>query len=121
VFFIYLKTNSVLCHLQHKLIGFYNRDEKCLQRGTDWAFNCSSLHFVFKGLIIFIKPNSKEHFPNSVMLLHSIPQIIALMSSIYLRFSVIHNFKALNVLARRHIAFNSWALQMTALEWLPKV
>jgi len=25
-----------LCHLQHKLIGFYNRDEKCLQRGTDW-------------------------------------------------------------------------------------
>ena len=21
--------------LQHKLIGFYNRDEKCLQRGTD--------------------------------------------------------------------------------------
>jgi hypothetical protein len=30
--------NSDLCHLQHKLIGFYNRDEKCLQRGTDWAF-----------------------------------------------------------------------------------
>jgi len=27
-----------LCHLQHKLIGFYNRDEKCLQRGTDWVF-----------------------------------------------------------------------------------
>jgi hypothetical protein len=27
-----------LCHLQHKLIGFYNRDEKCLQRGTDWGF-----------------------------------------------------------------------------------
>jgi small subunit ribosomal protein S7 len=23
-----------LCHLQHKLICFYNRDEKCLQRGT---------------------------------------------------------------------------------------
>jgi hypothetical protein len=38
VFCIYLKTNSDLCHLQHKLIGFYNRDEKCLQRGTDWAF-----------------------------------------------------------------------------------
>ena len=30
--------NSDLCHLQHKLIGFYNRDEKCLQRGTDWVF-----------------------------------------------------------------------------------
>ena len=24
--------------LQLKLIGFYNRDEKCLQRGTDWGF-----------------------------------------------------------------------------------
>jgi hypothetical protein len=24
--------------LQHKLIGLYNRDEKCLQRGTDWGF-----------------------------------------------------------------------------------
>jgi hypothetical protein len=38
-FCIYLRTNSDLCHLQHKLIGFYNRDEKCLQRGTDWVFN----------------------------------------------------------------------------------
>jgi hypothetical protein len=38
VFCIYLTTNSDLCHLQHKLIGFYNRDEKCLQRGTDWVF-----------------------------------------------------------------------------------
>jgi hypothetical protein len=34
----YLRTKSDLCHLQHKLIGFYNRDEKCLQRGTDWTF-----------------------------------------------------------------------------------
>jgi len=39
-----------LCHLQHKLIGFYNRDEKCLQRGTDWVFKLSSLRFVVKGL-----------------------------------------------------------------------
>ena len=38
VFCVYLRTNSDLCHLQHKLIGFYNRDEKCLQRGTDWVF-----------------------------------------------------------------------------------
>ena len=28
-----------LAHLHHKLICFYNRDEKCLQRGTDWVFN----------------------------------------------------------------------------------
>ena len=38
VFCIYLRTNSDLCHLRHKLIGFYNRDEKCLLRGTNWAF-----------------------------------------------------------------------------------
>jgi hypothetical protein len=43
VFCVYLKTNSDLCHLHHKLIGFYNRDEKCLQRGTDWAFKWSGL------------------------------------------------------------------------------
>ena len=46
----YLRTNSDLCHLQHKLIGFYNRDEKCLQRGTDWVFKLSRLRFVFEGL-----------------------------------------------------------------------
>jgi hypothetical protein len=35
---LYLSQNSDLCHLHHKLIGSYNRDEKCLQRGTDWSF-----------------------------------------------------------------------------------
>jgi len=45
-----VRTNSDLCHLYHKLIGFYNHDEKCLQRGTDWAFKQSGLPFVFKGL-----------------------------------------------------------------------
>jgi hypothetical protein len=35
---LYLSENSDLCHLQHKLIGFYNRDEKCLHRGTDSVF-----------------------------------------------------------------------------------
>jgi len=35
----YLSENKQhLCHFQHKLIGFYNPDEKCLQRGTDWGF-----------------------------------------------------------------------------------
>jgi hypothetical protein len=33
-----LRTDGDLCHLQHKLVGFYNRDEKCLQRGTEWVF-----------------------------------------------------------------------------------
>jgi hypothetical protein len=38
VFCVYVRTNSDLCHLHHKLIGFYNRDEKCLQRSADWVF-----------------------------------------------------------------------------------
>ena len=51
MFCIYLRTKNDLYRLQHKLIGFYNRVEKCLQRGTDWVFKLSSLRFVFKGLI----------------------------------------------------------------------
>jgi len=47
-----LRTNSDLYHLQHKLIGFYNRDKKCLQRGTDWVFKYGGLRFVFKGLMM---------------------------------------------------------------------
>jgi len=41
VFCIYLRKNSDLYHLHLKLIGFYNRDEKRLQRGTDWVFKYS--------------------------------------------------------------------------------
>jgi len=40
VFCIYLRTNS---DLHHKLIGYYDRDEKCLLRGTDWIFKYSRL------------------------------------------------------------------------------
>jgi hypothetical protein len=36
--FICVRTNSGFCHLHKELIGFYNRDEKCLQRGTFWAY-----------------------------------------------------------------------------------
>jgi hypothetical protein len=50
LFCFYLRTNSDLCHLQNNLIGFYNRDEKCLHRGTVWVFKYSSLRFVFKRL-----------------------------------------------------------------------
>ena len=38
VFWIYLRTNSDFFPIQFELIGFYNRDEKCLQRGMDWVF-----------------------------------------------------------------------------------
>ena len=51
VFCVYLRTNSNLCHLQHKLIGFYNPEDKCLQRGTDWGFKKSGLRVVLIGLI----------------------------------------------------------------------
>ena len=49
VFCIYRRTNSGLCHLEHKPIGFYNPDKKCLLRGTNWVFK-SSMRFVLKGL-----------------------------------------------------------------------
>jgi hypothetical protein len=35
---ICLGTNSDLNYLHKKKIGFYNGDEDCLQRGTDWVF-----------------------------------------------------------------------------------
>ena len=50
VFCIYLRTNGDLCHLHHKLIGFYNRDEKRLLRGANWVFKYGSLHLIFNGL-----------------------------------------------------------------------
>ena len=50
VFCIYLRKNSDFCHLLHKLIGFCNRDEKCLQRGADWGFKWSGLSWVCKGI-----------------------------------------------------------------------
>ena len=66
VFCIYLRINSDLCHLQHKLIGFYNRDEKCLLCGTDWVFKYSGLRFVFKGLTQSDSSKSDPHFSNRV-------------------------------------------------------
>jgi hypothetical protein len=38
VFGIYLRTTSDLCHVHHKLIGFYNLDVKCLLRGMNSVF-----------------------------------------------------------------------------------
>jgi len=38
MFYIYVRTNSDFCPIQPKLIGFYNRDEKCLLRGTNFVF-----------------------------------------------------------------------------------
>ena len=52
-----------MCHLQHKLIGFYNRDEKCLLCGTDW---------VFKGLI----PASYSRLQGIFFLFQVIPFLV---------------------------------------------
>jgi len=77
VFCIYLRTNSDLCHLQHKLIGFYNRDEKCLQRGKNWVFKKSNLRFVL-GLIILWK---KFH------VIHPVYSKLSFIKKIHRRFS----------------------------------
>ena len=65
MFCIYLRTNSDLCHLHHKLIGFYNRDEKCLQRGTDWLFNTAACVSSLKGTIctLLITRENKNGIP----------------------------------------------------------
>jgi len=43
---LYLSENKQRLVSQHKLIGFYNLDDKCLQRGTGWVFKYSGLRFV---------------------------------------------------------------------------
>ena len=35
---LYLSENKQRLVSQHKLVGFYNRDEKYLLRGTNWVF-----------------------------------------------------------------------------------
>ena len=42
-----------LCPVRNELIGFYNRDEKCLQRGTDWVSKLGSLRFFFIWLMLY--------------------------------------------------------------------
>ena len=49
VFCIYLRKNSDLYHLQHKLVGFYNGEEKCLLRGMNWSLNKTVCASYLKG------------------------------------------------------------------------
>jgi hypothetical protein len=53
VFCIYPRTNSDLCHLQHKLIGFHNPDEKCLLRGWTGSLNKAVCASSLKGSYLF--------------------------------------------------------------------
>jgi hypothetical protein len=45
--FVFVWEQTATCSIYIKRIGFYNRDEKCLQRGTDWVFKWSGLRSVF--------------------------------------------------------------------------
>jgi hypothetical protein len=48
--FVFVWEQTATCVIYIKKDWFYNRDEKLLQRGTDWAFKWSSLAPSFKGL-----------------------------------------------------------------------
>ena len=45
--FIWEQTATCATYSINRLV-FYNRDEKCLLRGTNWIFKYSSLRFAFK-------------------------------------------------------------------------
>jgi hypothetical protein len=81
VFFVYLRTNGDFFPIHHKEIGIYNREEKCLQRGTNWVFKCNSLRFVFKRL-------------NCDLVLHSDLEIDRVLSlvSIYFKYCFLSNY-----------------------------
>ena len=48
--FVWISEQTTIFPIQHKLTGFYNRDEVCILRGTDWIFKYNSTfspHSVF--------------------------------------------------------------------------
>jgi len=62
------------------MIGFYNWDEKCLLRGTDWVFKYSRLRFVFKGLkyivVNLLKPSGYVmHHQFNIQQLYAMPTL----------------------------------------------
>jgi hypothetical protein len=66
--FVFIWEQTDLCRWQHKLIGFYNRDEKCLERGIYWVFQYSGLRLGFKG---FYQKDGKEERVTEVSLKRS--------------------------------------------------
>jgi len=99
MFCIYLRTNSDLCHLQRKLTGFYNWDEKCLLRGTDWIFKYNSLPFVFRGLMLlllslFIRCHQNHlsvRFKSKLVLLSVIRSTSSFVAVIYMSVHIAEN------------------------------
>jgi len=47
VFCVDLRKNSDYFTIQHKLVGFYNGDGRCLLRGTDWVLYIYNSDYVF--------------------------------------------------------------------------
>jgi hypothetical protein len=46
MFFVDLKTDNEFFPTQHSVIGLYNRDGRCLLRGTNWLFKQNGSRFV---------------------------------------------------------------------------
>jgi hypothetical protein len=51
----------MLVPLKHKLIGFYNRDERFLLRGTDWVFKEAVLYTSLKGYPSYVVHVFKDY------------------------------------------------------------
>ena len=56
--YVNMRTNSDYFPIHHKLIGFYNRDAKCLLRGTDWVFKYNSGYVFYVDLRTY-----SDYFP----------------------------------------------------------
>ena len=83
VFCIYLRTNSNLGHLRNKLIGFYNRDEKCLLRGMNWVFKWSGLSFIFKGFIQGVSTICTDQLPTFHVFRKAHSMLVLEFSAVY--------------------------------------
>jgi len=60
--FVFVSEQTATCATYHTFIDFYNWDEKCLQRGTDWVFKQTSLWSVFTRFkTVFV--SSSKHAP----------------------------------------------------------
>jgi hypothetical protein len=65
-----------MCFVFIKLIGFYNRDQKCLQRGTDWVFkNEISLWDVWKYLNLLKTTGYVMHQRVNIKQLYALPTL----------------------------------------------
>jgi hypothetical protein len=75
-----------MCHLHSKLISFYNRVEKCLQRGTNWVLNKAVCASSVKGFITEMKSvysAVRTGFLNKAVCASSVKGFITEMKSVY--------------------------------------